>query len=323
MSFDDELEPEDLEEVLQGWIDTMMEVYEDIYHEWQSNNIVQPKVIPPEGINFHCTNCGNCCRFDDHWVWVYPSDIKNWMGLLRKEKIAPLLLGILFPVQDNENCIGYGLPSQQIITEKFTEIIKGEKPNSPVRQTLQAILKQLQKVNPSFNKDSEYCIFYNSQKPDGHCLIHHNRPIQCRVYPYDFPQFTKMVIPESLSKKYGAFEDDMDDLPECTKDAFSGDPKLGVQTTASERDWVLHEKANYLMSEVTQEMQDPDLDISELLMELYHPLILTMDREQIHREGDKKEKPIQYVAGKRPQRPNPHQKPQKSPHVPKKSSSSK
>lgn len=311
MSNDEDLEPEDLEEILRGWIDAMMEVYEDIYHEWKENKIIQPKTKSPDATKFKCSNCGNCCRFDDHWVWVYPSDIKSWIESIRKEKIIPLLLGILFPVQDNEEINGYGLPSQQIIYEKFNEIIKQEKPDNPVRQTMQMILKILQKINPSFDKTSEYCIFYNTQKTDGHCLVHQFRPIQCRVYPYDYPQFTKMVIPEQLSKKYGAFEDDMNDLPECTKDAFSGDPKKGVRINEEELEWVLKEKANYLMSEVTQEMQDPELDISDLLMEIYHPLILTIEREQIQRQESKSEKPTQYIAGKRPSRPNQPQSQQK------------
>ena len=273
MDISNDASDDELQEYLNGWLDAMMEVYGAVLEEWEENNVIQPK----EGahINFECNNCGKCCDFSDHWVWVYPSDIVQWLSKLNEEQIIPLLLGILLPVEDMDEAIGYGLPSQKILAEKFEELIR-QQSSKTTKKTYQTILDQIHDLNPGFNKDSESCIFYNP-KNEKHCLIHDLRPIQCKTYPYDFAQFTSIKIPEALADKYGAYEDDLDLLPRCPSDAYSGDPKQGVMINEEERDWVTQEKSNYLASFITQDWQEED--ISDILLELFHKEIINLERK--------------------------------------------
>jgi Fe-S-cluster containining protein len=278
MDSEDQLAPEDMEQYFHDWVNAMLEMFETVRAEWQKAKIVQAQNTSPLACQFACNDCGNCCNFEQHWVWVYPSDMKAWLEAGHHNKYIPLFLGSLFPVEDNEGCIGYGLPSQKTITEKFSEFIQKESAHSKNRQILTTILEQLHKFNTGFNPTSEYCIYYNPNIPH-HCLIHPHRPIQCRTYPHDYPQFTKIVIPPELSQQYGAIADDMNDLPACTPNAFTSDPKQGVQTTDEQREWVLTEKANYIASTLTQDWMEED--ISDLLIQIYHKEILALNREVI------------------------------------------
>ncbi len=285
---------EKLRTYLNNWLDGMMEVYGDILQEWDENNIIKPRENCKA--QFKCNNCGKCCDFSDHWVWVYPSDIVSWLKKLNKEEIIPLFLGILFPVQDQEGNIGYGLPSQATIWDKFRDLIRINQKKPEIRDTFQFLLDFLQDFNPGFNKMSNYCIFYNPNR-EKHCLIHQYRPVQCKSYPYDFPQFCKIDIPEELSEKYGAFPDDMEDLPACPLETFSSDPTKGVKINEEQIAWVLMEKANYLASTVTQKYHKED--ISDILLELFHEQIKDMERKTKFKK-DRKGKMSKFVAGKRP-----------------------
>lgn len=297
---------EELLEILEVWLESMTEVYNNILRDWQDNQVIHP--FPNAQSHFSCNNCGKCCKFDDYWVWVYPTDLQIWLNALKKEKYIPILLGILFPTEDLDGIFGYALPSQQLISEKFNELLKMKETSKVIKRTLTTILNYLKKMNPSFNPKSEYCIFYNSNS-EQHCLIYPYRPIQCNCYPYDYPQFTKVIIPKNLEDKYQKFDDDINDLPECTPSAFQGDPKLGIVTTEHERVIVSQEKANYLTTQITPDLQDED--ISDLLLELYHEDILQVDRSVVYiekktQQGQKTEN-VKFIAGKRPQRDNrPH-----------------
>jgi Fe-S-cluster containining protein len=319
---EDELEAEDSEALLNEWLDAMIEVYEAILEEWIDGKIVQPNAQDDRGVEFGCNNCGKCCQFQDHWVWVYPTDIKRWRENLPKNDQIVAFLGLLFPVEDNEGNFGYGLPSQQMLAEKFAEILKSMKPKSEEAVTLQALLSIVKKINPNFDPKSEYCIYYNPNDPN-HCLIYPDRPIQCHTYPYDYPQFTKIVIPPQLGDRYGAIDTNMDDVPECPPDAFTGPIKQGVKITEDQRVLVTQEKANYLMSCVTQDWQETD--ISDLLLELYHRQIIALDRPTIDRLVTEEKTPQKFVAGARPTKPGAHPSPHKKSnsrqnHSPKKSS---
>jgi Fe-S-cluster containining protein len=259
----------ELEDYINTWLDQMMEVYGVILEEWEEYDVVKP--VPGAHVEFNCNDCGKCCEFKNHWVWVYPSDIVKWLQNLNSNKIIPILLGILFPVQDYDDVIGYGLPSQNTIYEKFNQFIKIHKGSKQF--VLRAILKILSQLNPTFNKNSDFCIFYNS-KSAQHCLIYDFRPIQCQVFPLDYPQFTSIEIPENLKDKYGTYEDDLEDLPMCPIETYNGDPLKGVMVSEDERDLVAMEKANYLTSYVTKDWQDTD--ISEILIEIFSKEILNL-----------------------------------------------
>jgi len=290
-----------LDEYIQEWLDINEETYAEIIKDWQEHNMIQP--IENAKVEFKCNNCGKCCNFKDYWVWVYPPDLAKWIEKVNTDKIVPLLLGILFPVEDMDGATGYGLPSQKMIVEKFDEIIKVENPSNIIKRTLKAIIYQLHQLNPSFKDDSDYCIFYNSES-SNHCSIYNYRPVQCKCYPLDFPQFSKIVIPPQLQDRYGAYDDNMDELPECTASAYKGgDPKQGVKISDEDRKIVMIEKSNYLTSMITQELNEED--ISEILIERYHKQILNMDRDSIVVENQPKKHTTEttqarFIAGKRP-----------------------
>ena len=144
-------------------------------------------------------------------------------------------------------------------------------------------------INPTFNKNSDYCIFYNSNS-DQHCLIYDFRPIQCQVFPLDYPQFTSIEIPENLKDKYGTYEDDLEDLPMCPKETYTnGDPLKGVMVSEDERDLVAMEKSNYLTSYITTDLQDTD--ISEILIEIFSQEILNMSQNNLNNSNNSKNPP--------------------------------
>ena len=151
---------------------------------------------------------------------------------------------------------------------------------------LRSILKIIAQINPTFDKNSDYCIFYNSNSKQ-HCLIYDFRPIQCQVFPLDYPQFTSIEIPENLKDKYGTYEDDLEDLPMCPKVTYTnGDPLKGIMVSEDERDLVAMEKANYLTSYVTKDWQDTD--ISEILIEIFSNEILNLVEKKTGKKSGKK-----------------------------------
>ena len=149
----------------------------------------------------------------------HDQNIYTWLKKVDNEKIIPLLLSILFPVEDMDGIQGFGLPSQKMIVEKFNEIIEKDPPSGIIRKTFKAIINELHKINPNFDNRSEFCIFYNSRSVD-HCSIYDHRPVQCKCYPYDYPTFSKIEIPPQLCDQYGCQDDDEKELPLCPPDAI-------------------------------------------------------------------------------------------------------
>ena len=313
--------PLEQKEYLNGYLDGMMEVYGKILGEWEEFQVVKPKA--GAHVNFACNDCGKCCCFEDHWVWVYPSDLIRWLNKFDSEKIIPLLLGILFPVEDMDGAIGYGLPSQKTLHEKFTEFIATKGNSAVMQNTFKMLLKQIKILNPSFDNSSDYCIFYKSNSSEGHCLIYDHRPIQCRTYPLDFPQFSDMVIPPELEDQYGAYDADIDNLPLCPAETFTGGkPQEGVMINEEELQIITEEKSNYIASLLTQEWQE--VDISDILLEVFYEEILNLGRESRfiqkggNRDKNNTSQKKKFVSGKRPLR-NRGNRGKSSPHSKKKS----
>ncbi len=296
-------ENEELVEYFNHWLDTNMSVYGDVLKEWDEMDYVKP--FPDAQTTFKCNDCGKCCDFSEHDVWVYPSDIVKWLKDIDTERIIPLLISALLPVQDMDNITGLGLPSQKNLSEQY-QVIINQKKNKEIVNTLQGILKQLKQNNPNFSENSNFCVYYNPspEKGTGHCSIYENRPVQCRSYPYDYPQFTKFVIPENEEKE------DLSDIPMCPSDAYDGDIKNGILTNEDQRSLVVMEKANYRTSSVIYDWAQKDEDwkaiaeeeIGDIILELFHKDIVNMDRNMKLVQKTRKNQPTtqRFVAGKRP-----------------------
>lgn len=310
------MEIEELRQQVNSWLETMMDIYREILEDWETHEYVKP--FPNAKITFQCNDCGKCCNFREHDVWVYPSDMVNWLDNLTDEKYVPLFLTAIFPKHDLDDIQGYGLPSQKELQEAFSQILVKEKKNQDIVQTIRAILKIIRGLNPSFDKTSDYCIYYNHHPKtgSGHCSIYSHRPIQCRSFPFDYPNFTQIKMPESED------EDDPKDLPICPEETYkNGNPKDGVITTPEQRDTVTIEKANYRTSSVlslwAQESEEwryiLDIDIFDLLLEYFHADLVNFHRKSkmVSVQRGNKEHKVKLVAGKRPTRKKPTQKARK------------
>lgn len=299
---DESLEDE-LTEFFNAWLDSNMEVFGEILQEWEDNEYV--KEYPDVDTKFRCNDCGKCCKFSDHSVWVYPYDMVKWLQKIDELKWVPLFLSALFPVEDLDDITGYGLPSQKEITSNYRIMMKENKKDPTIPRTLNAILQNLKQINPSFDENSDYCIYYNHHpsQNSGHCTIYEDRPIQCRVYPNDFPQFSKIEIPGITAKE------DLNELPMCPQETYTGDPRLGVKITEDELEDIVIEKANYKTTSVIHDwsLEAPDwkeitdADICDILLQLFHNDIIYLSREKREVAG-KDDKPKTFVAGKRPQK---------------------
>ncbi|MHA1612205.1 MAG: YkgJ family cysteine cluster protein [Promethearchaeota archaeon] len=298
----DETLEEELTEAFNNWLDANMEIFGMILEEWEDGNYVKP--VPGAQVEFRCNDCGKCCNFEDHAIWVYPFDMVKWLQELTEERNIPLFFSALFPVADLDDITGYGLPSQEEISTRYQEMIKKNRKDPMIVKTLTGILKNLKRINPSFDPSSQYCIYYNShpQGNTGHCLIYNHRPIQCRAYPHDYPQFSQIVIP-GITETENPY-----DLPMCPPETFSGGlPSKGVKINEDQLEDVTIEKANYKTSAVLQDWSEEsadwkeikDMDLSDLLLQLFYREIQYLDRDsrKITSEG----KPSKtYVAAKRP-----------------------
>ena len=318
-----------LSEFFNTWLDTVQQVFGEVLKEWDENGYIQP--IIEAKTEFKCNDCGKCCNFKGHDVWVYPYDMIKWIQEFEEEKYIPLFMSALIPVQDVDDVIGVGLPSQKQIHNIYHKIIqeKKGKENIIIRRTLTTILHLLKIINPVIDEKSDNCIYYdpNPSKGSGHCKIYSHRPIQCRAYPYDFPSFTEISIPHLEES------DDKSSLPMCPTITYThGDPKMGIKTTEEERNWVLLEKANYRTSTVIKqwaeeaddwrEWAEESADLTDLLLELFQDDIFFLTRKQkqvtqsnqtdkrknlqksAHFKGKRKDsiRTKKYVAGRRPQR---------------------
>ena len=312
-----EMDSEEIREYFNSWLDAMMSVYGEVLEEWESNQYVQP--YPDAQVTFKCNDCGKCCKFEQHDVWVYPSDIVKWLKDYEAKKWIPLILSALLPVQDLDKITGLGLPSQKNLTMQYKEIMKKNKDNT-IHQTLQAILDQLKVLNPSYDENSEYCIYYNlnPDKGRGHCSIYEHRPIQCRSYPFDYPQFTKFVIPDNPEKI------NLADLPQCPPETYThGNPSQGVLTNDEQRENVTFEKANYRTSSIVHQWAKESADwkelveeeIGDIILEIFHDGVLNLWRKSkvISKPGREATGEVKrYVAGKRPQKRTPYRGKKKS-----------
>lgn len=305
---------EELHEFFNTYLDTIQQVFGEILSEWDENDYVQP--IPDAKTEFQCNNCGKCCQFTDHDVWVYPFDMIKWLQEWENEKNIPLFLSALVPVQDLDDVIGVGLPSQRQIVESYMGIlktIKGKK-NDVIKTTLQTILEILKKINPHFNPNSNYCIYYDPQAESGkHCQIYNHRPIQCKTYPYDYPCFTTIQIPGVKEKE------ERNQLPMCPTETYSnGSPEQGIKISDDDLANVILEKSNYRTSTVLQQWAKEsedwrkflDFELVDLLLELFHQDITYLTRKQRNFSEIPKKK--QNKSMKKTKKPQTQHSPQSS-----------
>jgi len=299
-------EEDEIRDIINTWLDANMEIFGEILEEWEENEYVQPYSYSKT--QFKCNDCAKCCNFNlsNHWVWIYPYDMVKWLQKLDDEEYSPLFLSAIFPVEDLDGISGYGLPSQKEISIRYEEMIRENKKFPIVQKTLQAILRNLKRLNPDFDPTSNYCIYYtpNPKYNSGHCLIYKNRPIQCQAYPFDYPQFTKFVIP-------GYKEEIQDEeLPLCPSSTYiGGDPKDKVKISEDSIENVIIEKANYKTSVVIEDWSKKseewkkikDLDLCDLFLQYFHKDILALERKTKYIK-DKNQKSAKYMAGKRPAR---------------------
>ncbi|MHA1602764.1 MAG: YkgJ family cysteine cluster protein, partial [Promethearchaeota archaeon] len=239
------------------------------------------------------------CDFSNHDIWVYPYDMVQWLKELDNKKYIPLFLSALIPVKDMDDIEGVGLPSQKELMEVYDDVLKENTANKDIVNTLKKIKKHLKIINPNFNSESNYCIYYNPnpKKGSGHCCIYEERPIQCRSFPYDYPAFTKIEVPDIQESE------DIHDLPMCPEDVYSeGSPEDLVKVSDNHLDEVLLEKSNYRMSAVLKDWASEnddwkklmETDIIDLFLEMFHKEILQFDRDSQESEGKR------FVGGKRP-----------------------
>ncbi len=300
----DETFEDELTETFNNWLDANMEIFGAILQEWEDGDYA--KAVPGAQAEFRCNDCGKCCDFEKHAVWVYSYDMVKWLQELPDEPNIPLFFSALFPVEDLDDITGYGLPSQNEISTRYQEMMKKHHKDQTIVKTLRSILTNLKRINPSFDSSSNKCIYYNSspQGNSGHCTIYAHRPIQCRAYPNDYPQFSRIVIPGESEVE------NMEELPMCPSETYTGgDPSKGVKITEDQLEDVTIEKANYRTSAVLQDWSKEsddwkeikDLDLCDLLLQLFHRELIYLDREsrKISYDGKSTKK---YVAAKRPPR---------------------
>jgi len=249
---------DNLEQVLKK----LVKVSISIRNEWTNREIIKPLENPEA--QFKCTDCGNCCSFEDQFCWVYPSDLREWEKQVTQDEFVHLLFGTIFELLDNQGMKGLGLPSQRAIGDIFSSFFEDPLVQEDYKQVCRSILAILKKINTNFNESSNYCIFYDP-KASKHCLIYPYRPLQCRTYPFDASWFVRIQIPQDLEKKYPLIED-VDAVPFCPPNAYVNDPRKGVIITEKERDLVLQEKVDHFTSIQTQdEMQKLNIQM-QLLM---------------------------------------------------------
>jgi Fe-S-cluster containining protein len=224
---------------------------------------------------FECVNCGKCCHFDDHFVWVAASDILEWLKRYGYDRRVGMLLFSLSEVEDPDGYLGLGLLSKQELSN-FIE--QGKKSRQIPKETIavyEAFQKLLHGKVKGYDPNDNSCIFYDSDSPK-HCSIHDIRPIQCRSYPYDYPIFTKINPKIKKLKNLGIQEltpDNEDDIPFCPPSAFkSSDFKEGVKLNEENLKDAIHDKVNYLVSQETETFMGEDL--VEIIAELFHYDIL-------------------------------------------------
>ncbi len=317
---------EEIHEFFNTYLDTIQQIFGEVLAEWDENNYIRP--FEDATTEFTCNNCGKCCNLKNHDVWVYPYDMIKWLQNWDNQKFSPLFLTALLPVEDLDDVKGVGLPSQKRLAETYNKIIqqKPGKRNLEIRLTLQKILTAIKTLNPSFDPNSNNCIYYNpSTNGQGHCLIYEDRPLQCRTYPYDYPCFTKITIPDTLEKETKS------SLPMCPPETFiHGNPKDGVKIDEKHLENVILEKANYRTSTVLKNWSEEseeweeflDFEIIDVLLELFHNDLQYLDRKQksapekVSYQHSTKSKPKKnaqkqnyvenrtkkFIAGKRPQR---------------------
>ncbi|MHA1820183.1 MAG: hypothetical protein ACTSVC_06905, partial [Promethearchaeota archaeon] len=187
---------EDVMEELQEWLDLNSEIFNDILEEWQKHEIIKPHQNATQ--EFKCNHCGSCCYLDDYWVYCYASDIISWM---ESDEQRYDILCTLFPTIDEDGNVGYAIPSQRAFHEKIIEIFESKDIHPSVKNAFKRIREVVKIVNPSFNPNSDYCLYYNPNVKE-HCMIYDVRPFFCQSYPYEFSNFTKIEIPKELQDKY-------------------------------------------------------------------------------------------------------------------------
>jgi Fe-S-cluster containining protein len=243
---------EELMDEIDNWLDAHSEVFNEIKKDWEEYKMVQAVDSPVQ--EFTCNDCGKCCCFSAE---VFPADITCWFDEMRFD-----ILCALFPYNDENEEIIYGIPTQNDFHERINEILEDKSIQEVEKKAFTKIRDVVKAINPGYDSSSQYCIFYNP-KEKKHCMIYDTRPFSCQVYPYELSMFTRTVIPQELSETYGYTEDFKElstELPMCSNDCFSKkDPKLPTRCTEDDLYAVLLDKINFLEFSITESEEKEDI----------------------------------------------------------------
>ncbi len=265
--------------------------------------------IPPliahqnPSVEYHCVNCGKCCHFDEHYVWVSPDDILQWIKRYSQDRRISLLLFSLAQVEDNEGYLGLAMLSKQSLSQFIADAKKEKGFPKDTIKIYEQFQTQLEKRLKKYIKEDNSCIFYD---PDSeyHCTIYDIRPNQCKTYPYDYPRFSRINPGISKLKTYGIDAIDSkeeSESPYCPENAYNPQSKEGyIKITNENLEHVNLDKVAYVTSEETEDLMAEDL--VELIAELFHKDILNPNRpnKEIQKEIAKFLKiPQQYTQNLR------------------------
>lgn len=271
-----------LNDQIEEWKNVHSEVFIDMLNEWKEHEVIKKVENPAQ--DFKCNNCGECCKFSPD---VYASDVSDWLEDERYD-----ILCAIFPMVDENENITYGLPTKRMLFEKVQEIMEEKSLDNKIKNAYKRILNAIKQNNTDFDNYSDTCIYYNA-KIEQHCLIHDIAPFSCQAYPYDNPIFTKTIIPEVLSKKYGKTEGSeelTEELPLCPAECFSkGDSSLHTDCSHDDLSAVLLDKINYLSSSVLENKLN--IDISAIFAQLYSSKIKNTKKrlEKTNSSGNEKQ----------------------------------
>jgi Fe-S-cluster containining protein len=226
-------------------------------------------------IEYHCVNCGKCCHFDEHNVWVSPEDIVEWLKRYNHDRRIGLLLFSLAQVEDTEGYLGLAMLSKQSLSEFIAEAKKEKGFPKETIKIYEQFQNQLEKRLKRYNKEENSCIFYD---PDSeyHCSIYDIRPNQCKTYPYDYPRFSRINPGLSKLKTYGIdaiVVKEEAETPYCPEHAYTPQGQQGyIKITNENLEHVNLDKVAYVTSEETEDLMTEDL--VELIAELFYQDIL-------------------------------------------------
>jgi Fe-S-cluster containining protein len=261
---------EQLDEIYE-WIDGNAEIFNNILDEWMENKVVTKVANSQQNTQqeYSCNHCGKCCFTAD----IYALDISNWINDERFDIICSILP--MSDEDDEDEKITFAFPNQKEFIDNIHDILDDNSAPPIVKTAFKRIEEIVKFVNPGFNPNSEYCIYYNPNKKE-HCMIYDLRPASCRAYPFDLPLFTDVKIPDNLSDKYGLTEDPNEIEVICPVECFSKKShKLPTNCTEDDLNSVLVDKVNFLANSIIEEPADFDLMLEYFTKKLKTPRIVT------------------------------------------------